>query len=523
MAKRYQQPQSGPYTFDLGAPLGQSLAPYVADCYVGGVTRDVSRSLTLPKVITSRGVGFSNSNGSLGQNVGPAKLLTSNGAGSGDFSVLFVTNEAPSASNRGIVYMPRSNSFGDFFYVLTNAATSVANQSGSVSIGQGGLTLPGILDGKPHTIMFTRINGVVYGYVDGLFVASAAFTSAIWGNGAETWVGGYNSGGFGVTGGVALLVTANIGIASGLAIPLTANPWQLFAPAQRTSFRPAADGTAASVTATDGADVITANASVSVAISSATTDGADLLAGNASVIVSASSAKTDGADVLTANVTPQAATTSITSATTDGVDVLASSISVIATASSATTDGADTLVATVVPAGTAISSNTTDGADVLAAAVGPQVAAASATTDGADLLAASAGPIVGVSNAAVEGPDTLSSNVAPVQLVAVSAAIADGADVLAANVFTSSPPSGGAPSSDTRKTKRFLVQHEGRTLGFDTRRAAERAIRQLDGPAVLLAQPVVAVAATATRLTAQRVMDAAQEEEDELEMLLLAL
>ena len=549
MAQRYQQPQgnvrvnwSNPISRGLRVAInpGSSAAP------IDATGRSIAWNAQPGRIVTNRGLMFQGNGSTTYATLGPSTELAS-----------------PTAVTCFSIWLgdPAGDYYaGDSTRILVGGIgwrwgrTSAVGGSSSGNLTQQKFTLTAIADytsglnsiaSKIPTPAAFSINGTSLKFYEfGLLVNSQTISASRSSSGSNLIYGG-NAGLAEIWKDAASITYVwDRELSAAEHKSLSDNPWQLFAPQQQVRFAPAAGGggTSVSVAVTEGADTLAASASVKVSVTSNANDGADVLSSNVSVITSASSTTTDGADVLSANVTqftavssattdgadtcaanvtPQTTATSTTSATTDGADVLASSVSVIAAVSSSTTDGADTLASNSAPL-VAASSATTDGADTLSAAVGPQVAAASATTDGVDVLAASAGPIVGVSSATVDGADTLLGNVVPVQSVALSAAIVDGADVLVANVFTSAPPSGGAaPSSEPRKTKRFLVNHAGETLGFDSRRAAERAVYQLGAKAVLVAQPVTVVD-TAARLAAQRVLDDAQDEDD-IEMLLLSL
>lgn len=232
------------------AGVNPNVLPQVARVFVNGRNATGPNPAT-PLTVTPTGLGYTNtSNSALGVGLpGGNTLVTSNGAGTGDFSILCVTNAPPSSSVASIPYCTVTGATPEIYLLMNEPSSFSGVVSGDVSFGYwsagGGLTLTGILDGKTHTILFTRVSGTLYGYVDGVLKGSASFTSAVYSSGTTTTetLAGYSSANWGVTGyGVPLLVTANVGLGTAQAQSISANPWQIFQPAKLGIAMPASAG-----------------------------------------------------------------------------------------------------------------------------------------------------------------------------------------------------------------------------------------------------------------------------------------
>jgi len=220
----------------------------------------------LLKRVTLQGVGFENtSNAAIGLSLGTSKLTTTTGDGLGDFSILLVL-DSPSSATRSIPWCIVTTGQTDpEVYFLVNAAFSTAAEAGAVSIGRTGgttgLTLSSVLDGKPHTVLFTKVGGTIYGYVDGVLKGSAAWSYDIYldANTIEL-IGGYKNANWGVSGyGVPLVAGFNDGKNPTVAASLTNNPWQVFASLERNIYVESSGATAAltgTVTTATEADIV---------------------------------------------------------------------------------------------------------------------------------------------------------------------------------------------------------------------------------------------------------------------------
>jgi hypothetical protein len=221
--------------------------PNIARAIVGGIdVIGAGGTFGLPSSITQKGPGYSAaSNASLGISLGAPATVGRSGGGVGDFTLLAVVNAAASTTPSIIWCLTTTSDVSPELYFLINAALTATATSGDIAIGDttgtAGLTIAGVINGLPHTIIFTRVGTTLSCYVDGVLKGTATYASTFIGATSVERIAGYSGAGFGINGyGVPLLVTANYGLSPQEAIPLSLNPWEIFRPRTLALYQKAA-------------------------------------------------------------------------------------------------------------------------------------------------------------------------------------------------------------------------------------------------------------------------------------------
>jgi hypothetical protein len=174
----------------------------------------------------------------VGAQFGASRWVTSDGSGTGDFSIALLANPA-SRAGRTIVFGALSGAAPET-YVTFNGTVPDANDAGKLALywsnagNHGIVTNNNVIDGNWHLFSFSRTSGVLSVYVDGKLQAATTTggTASIY-RSATIYVGGYSVSGYGLVGDkLSLAIFANRAWASGEHASLAANPWQIFAPQQ---------------------------------------------------------------------------------------------------------------------------------------------------------------------------------------------------------------------------------------------------------------------------------------------------
>jgi large repetitive protein len=181
----------------------------------------------------------------------------------------------------------------------------------------------------------------------------------------------------------------------------------------RVGFEPDGGGSQATATIVEGADALTATASVPIQSTATIVEGADALTATASVAISGSATIVEGPDALTATASVRIQSTATI---VEGPDALT------ATANSG---GGYSAGATIV-----------EGADALTATASVRIQSTATIVEGADALTATATSRIQSTATIVDGPDALTAT-ASVRIQS-TATIVDGADVLTATATAGS-------------------------------------------------------------------------------------
>jgi hypothetical protein len=364
----------------------------------------------LPSILTPSGIGYTNTgSAALGVSIGANSLVTSNGAGTGDFTIVLVTNAPPSSSAVPTIYCGGN---GLYFGLYANADTSVSTSSGAVTLSNfngSGISLSGILDGNTHTIIFSNVGGTITGYVDGVVKSSIAWSAPTWASGSQEYLGGYSGGGGnGMAGfGAQLFATANRGLSQAEGIALSANPWQIFQPPKLGIYMPATSGgvtgTAASTQAPNGS---AASDAVTVSGTAASAQAPNVSSGAGSVFVSASGASTQQVNVSAAS---GSVVVSAIGASTQAVNVSSASGSVAVSGTAASSQAANVSAASgsVAVSGSAASTQAVNVSNESASAI---VSGAAASTQAANTSSASGSLQVAGSSASTQQPNVSASS-----------------------------------------------------------------------------------------------------------------
>ena len=184
---------------------------------------------------------------SIGASFPRSKLSTSNGAGTGDFSVL--VGASPIASTTRELMFCSCNGTVEFFFAA-NANVGLTASSGSISPqtntgGSSGVTQAGGADGKPHVWLYTRAGIVGTLYCDGRVVSSGAVSAVqMWTATSTVDIGGYTGTGWGVSSSVFAAAAWNRSLSAAEACSLSrkSGNWQIFAPINRSIPSPVAAG-----------------------------------------------------------------------------------------------------------------------------------------------------------------------------------------------------------------------------------------------------------------------------------------
>lgn len=249
------------------------------------------------------------SNASVGASFGTSQLSTSDGAGSGDFSLLLVASPVASTT-REIMFCVRDGTRE--LYFTANCTVGLVASSGRIAVqtnvgGATGISVAGSVDGQLHTWLFTRQGTSQRLYRDGVLHASSTeAVRQVWTSSSTDVVGGYTAANWGVSSSVLLVGGWNSALSESDALSLSANPWQLFAP--RSIWVPVstAGGSVTGTSATTNAnDTSTASGTTTVVGTSATTNAADTSAASGSVggAVTGTSATTNANDASAASGT----------------------------------------------------------------------------------------------------------------------------------------------------------------------------------------------------------------------------
>lgn len=162
----------------------------------------------------------------------PSALTTSNGAYTGDFTLLSLS-APPAVANRDALVSNASNG-GDQCYLFANTSSSYSPESGTLSFGgfpMGWVTSAGRIDGKPHVFVGIRQGSAGYLDRDGVEIATATVgAGAIGSSAAKLAVGGI----YGYTGYTNpdtphhLTIAWNRALSKAERIMIAQDPWQIF-------------------------------------------------------------------------------------------------------------------------------------------------------------------------------------------------------------------------------------------------------------------------------------------------------
>ncbi len=181
------------------------------------------------------------SNASAGAQFAGSRMSTSDGAGTGDFSVLVIGNPVASATREMLFSITNGPTE---FYFAVNSTIGLTASSGLVSPqtnagGAVGVSQTGGADGAMHAWLYVReavAQDFGYLYRDGVLVGSGPLGSpnaSMWSAASTDNVGGWSGANWGVSQSVLLVAGWNRVVSASEAADLTRsaiNAWQLFAP-----------------------------------------------------------------------------------------------------------------------------------------------------------------------------------------------------------------------------------------------------------------------------------------------------
>lgn len=183
-------------------------------------------------------------------------LTTSNGVGTGDFTLLVYA--APTASATRQMPIALSNAVGGNgeSYIIFNAGSNLAASSGKLTFtifsAQTGLESAGAVDGKAHVFAVRRIGSALSLWRDGVLLSSVTYTTTVVPNNNDfTYIGGYKDAGYGHVDPLYLAAGWNAAL-SDQQIRHLADPWQLFEPRRLVIPSAPAAGGAYTLTAAAG-------------------------------------------------------------------------------------------------------------------------------------------------------------------------------------------------------------------------------------------------------------------------------
>ncbi|MES2180702.1 MAG: hypothetical protein V4493_01205 [Pseudomonadota bacterium] len=238
MVNRYQQPQGGPTGINFSNPITKGLACVynagngfidLIKVKAGGNRGGISLA---PNKI---GLGYvSTGNIAIGARFDGSSMRTSNGAGTGDFSVLIIAN--PIASSTREIMLTIGDGSQEFYFAV-NAAVGLSASSGAVSPqtntgAASGVSASGAADGAMHAYLYVRSGTIGYLYSDGKLLATNSVLAAVmWSPSSVDFVGGYWQQNWGISNHIAMVVgwnrALNIDESTNITRSLQA-PWQVF-------------------------------------------------------------------------------------------------------------------------------------------------------------------------------------------------------------------------------------------------------------------------------------------------------
>jgi hypothetical protein len=390
---------------------------------IGGedLANSIPLTLNSQKVVSSqKGIALAPpSNTAIGATT-PARLITSNGAGTGDFTLLFYGNPVASTT-RSIAACTADAVGGSVYepYLQVNCTNNLTAQSGtfsgSLSAASSAGNLTGAVDGTFKLFALTRTNGVLSIYAGTSYATGVTDTTSIYRSGFKYSVGAYvNSSAYGSSEyGIVLAGAFNSALTQNELLALNANPWQIFEPEECLIWIP--DAVSAGGGATNG--------------SITSTDATDTQSGTAANWTTAQVSTTDAADI-SAATTSAGSLTSASIATTDASDATALNAANWMTAQSAQADGADaTSVSAQAGSVTLASIGSVDGADTASSTAANWIVGQAATVDTGDTSSVVTAVTTGAALATTDAPDTtaLTGNIVGVTSCTVS--MTDAADL----------------------------------------------------------------------------------------------
>jgi hypothetical protein len=239
---RTSQPQ-GAVGIDLSSQFSNGMAHLISG---GGGPLDLVRNRPFPPTYGSvgpLGKSFKNtSNANLGVEVASIhSVSTSNGNGTGDFSLLVYTS--PTSSTSPLVAVCTTAGNLDGFTLGFNFGTSFGVSAGSFTLantnGATSVIATSALDGNPHVWVAVRRGSTAYLYRDGVLLTSGTFATGIKDvSNQSLYIAGYSGGGGGYTDHLYLVACANVAWSESALKQLGSNPWQLFTPRKSPIWTP---------------------------------------------------------------------------------------------------------------------------------------------------------------------------------------------------------------------------------------------------------------------------------------------
>ena len=235
-----QQPQEA-VEIDWANPISSGLALLHTplDEYVAGARLTVNRPSVDPR---QAGVAYSTS-GAGGRASTPSRLRTSDGAGTGDFTIIVYA--APVASTTRQIPLCVTNAAGQSgeSYLIFNSNPSYGPTPGGWTFttfdGAPGIASAGGVDGRLHAFVVRRIGPTLALFLDGGQVESLTSTGKInTGLGDNDYIGGYKDSGFGHRDPLYQVGAWNRALTDAEIASLSTNPWQLFRRTPRPIFTP---------------------------------------------------------------------------------------------------------------------------------------------------------------------------------------------------------------------------------------------------------------------------------------------
>ncbi len=423
MAKRYSQPQ-GNARIDWGNPITKGLVGAYLPQGINAVTNAAAVSITAPKTATKQGSGLLFAGGTevaKYDSYQPGIPFTA-------VTLLVPNFSSSSATRQGVwVYQATSGSAQNRLRLIWLDATN-----GFYLDINGGFAYkckPTFAAGDAIALAYTRagvtssnqfyVNGVAATTTQVVDTSNTGLPSPA----APLWLGDdvEFASGKRLNGTIALHLHFSRVLTGAEIKSLSANPWQLFAPVQRSIWAPAAAGGDSTITKADGTSVASSlGGSATAATTPAGATGTSTAASSAASTTAAagvtqadgaSTASTLGGSAVNAAVITQAdAATTASTLTGAGLTAGASSITAAAGTSAESTLAGSSVAASDVSAAGGVSTGETltgvAGTNIVAGSITP----ASGGTTASDFAASATAAAVAIAAAGASAAATLTSN-----------------------------------------------------------------------------------------------------------------
>jgi hypothetical protein len=372
------QPQQ-PVSIDQNNRLGRAAAFLSYAGFAFDAISGVASSTRNAQVAAGRiGLGFSTTGSGKQIEWNLAPLVTSDGAGTGDFTIFAYIDPVSEAASRTI-YSQKNDALGAPYtqvglYVNTtdfSTSTGRLSLSGYSGTGWGAESDTSAIDGAAHLFMAVRRGGLVYLYRDGVplsLTRRGTQTTVVYRAGQLTALGAdANTTNTPYNRIIPLAGSLNIGLTDAEAKDFADNPWQLFrAPERRILVPASASGVTGTVAVTNANDTPSASGTTTVTGSAARANASDTSIASGTTTVSGALAKTNANDTANASGSIGSSLTG-SGSTTNASDTGAATGTTSVTGSAARTNSNDAATASGTTAVIGVGAGI-NGADTSAAA-----------------------------------------------------------------------------------------------------------------------------------------------------------